>query len=164
MHLHWLRLFERSCVCLSKVIPSATVSLLGVPELTPFPRVITSSTTTPTPLTGIRLKPCATTLWSGPSGHLAGPTQNTGYEPKSCIHVSGEHTPINLLTRKSSFQLDGDATIAASEDSNFLRHSGAAAGRKHSSHLVELGSVGTSSRKLAADVDHETIVPSVFAT
>ena len=98
MLLHWLKVFERSCVCFSKVIPSATVSHLGVPGFTPFPPVFTSSTATPTPQTGIRLNPCATPLWGGPSGHLAGPTLNTGYEPKFCTDVS------RASTRRSIFR------------------------------------------------------------
>ena len=77
MHLNWLNVFQRSCVCSSKVVPAATMSLLGVPEVTPFPPVCTWSTTTPTPLTGIRPNPGATPLWGGPSGHLADPTPNT---------------------------------------------------------------------------------------
>ena len=64
-------------VCFSKVIPSATMSLLGVPEFSAFPPVFTLSTATPTPPTGIRLNPCATQLWGGPSGHLADPTPST---------------------------------------------------------------------------------------
>ena len=55
VYLHWLKVFERSFVCFSKVIPFATMSLLGVPECTPFPPVFASSTATLTPLTGIRL-------------------------------------------------------------------------------------------------------------
>ena len=54
-----------------------TMSLLGVPDFLASPPVLTSSTTTPTPLTGIRLNPCATPLWGGPSGHLADATPNT---------------------------------------------------------------------------------------
>ena len=37
---------------------------------------------------------------------------------------SGEHTPINLPTKNISFQQEHDATVAASEDLNFPRHSG----------------------------------------
>ena len=43
----------------------------------PFPLIFSSPTTTQTPLTGIRLNPCPTLLWGGPSGHLANPTSNT---------------------------------------------------------------------------------------
>ena len=39
-----------------------------------FPPI--SHHTTPTPLTGIRLNPCATSLCGGPSGHLADPIPN----------------------------------------------------------------------------------------
>ena len=73
MHLHWHEVFLRSCVCFSKGIPSASTSLLGVLEFTPFFLVFISVTTTPTPLIGIRLNPCATPLWGGQSGHLADP-------------------------------------------------------------------------------------------
>ena len=55
-----------------------TMSLLGVPEFSAFPPVLFSSTSTPTPLTGVRLNPCASPLWGGPSGPLADPTPNTG--------------------------------------------------------------------------------------
>ena len=40
----------------------------------------TSPSASPTPLTGIRLNPCATPLWNGRSGRLADPTPNTGTE------------------------------------------------------------------------------------
>ena len=90
-------------VCLSKIIPPRTMSLLGVTEF--FALVLSSST----PLTGIRLS-CGTPLFDGSSGHLADPTQNLGYEPKICTDVSGEHAPINLPSRTSSFQLENDAT------------------------------------------------------
>ena len=103
-----------------------TMSLLGVPEFSAFPLVLTPSTTL---LTGIRPNPCATALWGGPSGRLADPTPNTGYEPKFCIDVSSEHTPINLPSRKSSNNLENDATVAASEDFGLPRHSGASRSR-----------------------------------
>ena len=45
--------------------------------LRPCSPVFSPSTATPTPLTGIRLNPCATPLWGGPSGHLADATPNT---------------------------------------------------------------------------------------
>ena len=79
---------------------------LRVPEFSAFLPVFTSSTTTPTPLTGIRLNPCATPLCGGPSGHLADPTPNTGSEPKFCIDGSSERTPTSLPTWKSSFKLE----------------------------------------------------------
>ena len=92
--------------------------------------------------------PCATPLWSGPSGHLADPIPNIGYEPKFCIDVSGEHTPINLPTRNMSFQQEYDLTITASEDLNLPRHSGASSSSQQTAAstvpaLLKLGSSGT---------------------
>ena len=111
-------------VCLSEIMP-----LLGVLQFSAFPPVLSSSTTTPTPLTGIRLNPCATPLWCGPSGPLACPTPNTSYEPKFCINISSEHTPIILPSRKGSFNPESDVTVAASEDVDLPRHSGASSSR-----------------------------------
>ena len=72
--------------------------------------------------------------------HLADPIPNTGYEPKFCIDVSSEHTPINLPTRNMSFPPGYDVTITASEDLHLPRHSGASSsslrhGSKQSSHF-----------------------------
>ena len=64
------------CVSLNSSHPR-TMSLLGVPEFSDFPFVLSSSATPPTLLTEIRLNPCATPLCGGPSSHLAGPTPNT---------------------------------------------------------------------------------------
>ena len=74
MHIHWLKMFVRFCVSLWNNPIRAPCHSLGVPEFSAFPPVLTPSTT---PLTGIRLNPCATPLWGGPSGHLADPTPNT---------------------------------------------------------------------------------------
>ena len=158
MHLHWLKVLERSCVCFSKVSPSATMSLLGVPEFPPFPPIFSSPTTTPTPLNEIRLNPCATPLWGGPSGHLADPTPNTGYEPKFCMDVSCEHTPVNLPDSNRNFPHHYDATTAASEDLTLPQHSGASSRSQHTAAstvptLLKPGSVGTGSRKLVADYE-----------
>ena len=130
---HFAHFIQRTCtgsrclsgsVCLSKIIPSRHhITPLGVPEFSAFPPVLSSSAALPT---GIRLNPCATPLWGGPSGHLADPTPNTGYEPKFCMDVSSKRTPINLPSRKSSVNLENNATIAASEDFDHLpQHSGA---------------------------------------
>ena len=156
----WLKGLTILCVS-GKVISSLVLSLLHVPSA-PFPLVFSPSTTTPTPLTGIRPNPCATPLWGGPSGHLFGPTPNIGHEPKFCIDVSGEHTH--------------DATIADSEDLNLPRHSRASSSSQHT--LLKLRSSGTSSRRLIADcdsvaswtsiketcaeMDRETVVSSLF--
>ena len=66
--------------------------------------------------------PCAAPLWGGQSSHLADPTPYTRYEPKFCIDVDSEHTPINLPTRNMSFPQEYDATITASEDLNLPPH------------------------------------------
>ena len=164
-------------LCASKVISSLVMSLLNVPSTT-FPPTYSSPTASPTPLTGIRLNPCATPLWSGPSGHhLADPTRNTGYEPKFCIIVSSEHTPINLPTRNMSFQQEYDATIAASEDLNLPRLSGASSSsqRTAASRVLTLcltkvsadfDSVAsrTSISETCADMDRETVGSSLFGS
>ena len=133
------------CVSLKSSHPR-TMSPLGVPQLSAFPPVMPSSTKPPTALTGIGLNPCATPLWGGPSGHLADPTPSTGYEPKFCIDVSSEHAPVHLPSRKISFNLENDATVAASEDfdlsSTFTSKQQPALGSKHCSHLVETRLIG----------------------
>ena len=51
-------------------------------------------------------------------GRLAEQSPLTGYEPKTLIEVSSEHTPINLPSRKSSLDTDLDdlaTTVDASE-------------------------------------------------
>ena len=89
--------------------------LLDVPDTCPF----FCSTPSPSSLsmTELRRSPCATPLWGGPSGHLADPNPNTGYEPSTCIAVSSEHTPINHSSRRNSFNTEhDDLTVAASEN------------------------------------------------
>ena len=71
------------------------------------------------------MKPCESSLGDGRPGHLAGPIPNTGYEPKFCIDVSSERTPINFPTRNVGLQLEYDAAVAASEDFNLPQHFGA---------------------------------------
>ena len=50
-------------------------------------------------------------------GHQAESSLLTGYEPKSCIDVSSDHTAINYTLRRNSFNLEHDltTTVAASE-------------------------------------------------
>ena len=62
--------------------------------------------------------------------------------PIGCIGGSSESTPINLPTNNSAFQLERDATIAASEDLDLPRHSTAPSGSKLSSHLDKLQKTG----------------------
>ena len=89
--------------------------------------------TTPTsrPLTGIRSTPCATSPEGRQSGHLAEPLPHTGYEPKTCIDVSSEHTPINYPSRRNSFNIENNdltTTVAASENSDGFHQQAAASG------------------------------------
>ena len=161
------------CLCASKVISSLVMSLLNVPS-TPFPSFFSSPTASPTPLTGIRLDPCAAPLWSGPSGHLADPMTNIDYESKFCIDISIEHTPINLPSSSRNFPHDYEATP---------RHSGGSSSSQHTAAsrvptLLKLGSLGTSLPKVSADydsvasgtsiketcadMDRETVVSSLF--
>ena len=51
-------------------------------------------------------------------GRVAEQSPLTGYEPKSLIEVSSEHTPINFPSRENSFNTDFNdltTTVAASE-------------------------------------------------
>ena len=69
-------------------------------------------------LTGIWTHLSATSL-EGQSGYLADSIPLTGYEPKTCIDVSSEHTPVNHPCRKNSFNIEDNVTttVAASETS-----------------------------------------------
>ena len=89
------------------------MSLLNVPS-TPFPPTFSSLAASLMPHTGIRVSPCVTLLGDELSGHLGDSMPITGHEPKFCIDVSSEHTPINLPNRNMSFQQEYDATITAS--------------------------------------------------
>ena len=78
------------------------MSLLGVPELSAFPPVLSSSTTLPT---GIRINPCATPLWSGPSGHLSDPTSNPLFERGTISSKSFGHLcEVQLQVRQGWLQ------------------------------------------------------------
>ena len=76
-------------------------------------------------------EPCATPPWGGMPRQLADPIPDTGYEPKFCIDVSDEHTPINFPTRNRNFPYEYDATIVTTEDLDLPRHSGASSSSKH---------------------------------
>ena len=90
MRMHWLKMFQRIlCISLKSPHPR-TMSLLGVLEFSVCLRVLPSSMTPPTPLTGIRPNPCATPLWGGPSGHLADPTPNTVHACSSGRCLAGK--------------------------------------------------------------------------
>ena len=107
-------------------------------------RSLTRPSASSTPITGTRRPPCATPPWGGMSGHLADPTPDTGYEPKFCVDVSDEHTPINFADSNRHFPQDYEATIVATtEDLNLLPHSGASSSSSNwSSHRVETRFIG----------------------
>ena len=140
--------------------------LLGVPSRS-FPPIFSSPTcslTRPsassTPLTGTRRPSCATPPWGGMSGHLANPTPDTGYEPKFCVDVSDEHTPINLPDSNRNFPHNYDATVVATtEDLDVPRHSGASSSSKQSATasrvptVSKLGSLGNGLWKQMADYE-----------
>ena len=99
---------------------------------------LTTLAASPALSTGIRPNPCATPLGDGLPGHLAGRIPNTGYEPKFCIDVDSERTPINLPSRNVHFSQEHDATINASEDLNLPRLAGASSSSKHSAAELPL--------------------------
>ena len=93
-------------------------TLLGVPDtFSSFCSSPPQTKATSRPLAGIRGTPCATSPEGRQSGHLAEPHPHTGHEPKSCIDVSSEHTPINYFARRNSSNIEIDPTtpVAASE-------------------------------------------------
>ena len=99
-----------------------------VPSPPIFSSPATSLTTPaafPTPSCGIRPNPCATLLEGGLPGRLAGPIPHTGYEPKFCIDVDSEHTPIILPSGNMSFPQEYDVTITASVALELPRRFGA---------------------------------------
>ena len=138
------------------------MSLLVFLEFSAFPPVFTSSTATPTLPTGIRLNPCATQLWGGPSGHLADPTPNTGFEAKFCIDVRRACTRRSIVLPEraaSSWRVTRQSPLRRTL--KFLRDSGASSTVPT---LLKPGSVGTSSRKLVADNDSVASQTSIKET
>ena len=78
--------------CHSSNIPRTTSSFCSAPPSL-FPTTLHAP--------GIRhTTKCATPRLGGSSGHVADTTQTTVYEPKTCIEVSSEFTPINFQKRK----------------------------------------------------------------
>ena len=91
------------------------------------------------------------------------------HEPKFYIDVSSEHTPINLPTRNMGFQQEYRATIAASEDLNLRRHSGASRSSQPTAAsrvptLLKLGSSGSSLTKVSVDYDSAASRTSIKET
>ena len=63
--------------------------------------------------------------------HLADDFPFTGYEPKTCIDLSSEHTPINFSSKRDSFNIENNdftTTVAASENSDGFNRQAAASG------------------------------------
>ena len=91
------------CLCASKIISSLVMSLLNVPS-TPLPPIFSSPTASPTPLTGIRVNPCATPLWGGPSGHLACPIPDTKGSSKVVIGTEEQscHIAVDLCSQSET--------------------------------------------------------------
>ena len=165
------------------------MSSLSVP-VTRFPLIASSpicSLSRPcgssTPLAGTRSPPCVSARWSGMSGCVANPTPDTGYEPKFCVDVNHEHTPINLPDSIRILPHDFNATIAVtSVEPDVPRHSGTPSSSKHTAaasrfHTV-LGSLGNclwkqladyvsvgsrnSIQETGAELDKETVVSTLF--
>ena len=104
---------------------------LGMPD--PFTSFCsTPPQTTPNSLlTGIRRTLCATPPAGMLSGHLAESSPRTNYEPKSCIDVSSQHTPIKHPSRRNRVSIENDlttTTVAAPENSDGFHQQAAASG------------------------------------
>ena len=108
--------------CALKSYPSRSMfhkTLLGVPDtFSSFCSSPLRTTPTSRPLTGIRRPPLCHFAGREQSGHLAEPLPHTGYEPKSCIDVSSEHTPTNYTWRRNSFNSEKDLTTTAAASGN----------------------------------------------
>ena len=72
-------------------------------------------------LAGTRYPIRATSLLSGQSGFLAETTLDTGCEPKICVDVSGEHTPIHFPFRDNIFNQEDDLTNLVANPEDFDR-------------------------------------------
>ena len=103
----WLKMFTRVVLSLCALKePSISQHVWQNTSRRTWHLLIVSflASTTPTvrPLTGIRSCPCATSPEGMQSGHLAKLHPHTGYEPRSFIDVSNEHTPIRGETASTS--------------------------------------------------------------
>ena len=103
MHLRVAQVWD--VLCASKRSPTHNMChrpLLDVPD--PFPSFC--STPPSSTLTGIRSFPCATPHGGFQFGRLVEPTPLTSYQPKTCIDISSEHTPMNYPSKRNSFNTD----------------------------------------------------------
>ena len=125
-HMRVTQDVHRSCVVPVRTLKSSTHSIFHRPlfdVLDPCPSCCSTpppSTPTALPMSGIRRSPCATPHGGLLFGYLAESTPLTGCEPKTCIDVSSEHTPINHPSRRDSFNIENNdrtTTVAASENS-----------------------------------------------
>ena len=101
-----------------------------------------------TPLSGIRLNPCATLLWVDCLAIWPIRSQTQVMSPSSA----------SMSVASMSFQQEYDATITASEDLNLPRHSGASSSSQHTpasraTTLPQRSSSGTSLTKVSAGHD-----------
>ena len=129
---------------------SLDMSLLDVP-FSRFPQVLslptcpTSETSaTSTSFCGSRNNPYASARWSGMSGRVAHPTQNTGKEPNFYCCLNEEHTPINF---PDSFPCRDDATIISAAEDPEVLYSGASSSSKRTAASrvpTMIGSFGAS--------------------
>ena len=92
-------------------------TLLGVPDT--FSSLCSSPPqTTPTtrPLTGIRSTSLCDFARRKSSAYLAESLPRRACcEPNTCIDVSSEHTPINYLSRRNSFNIENDLTTTVAD-------------------------------------------------
>ena len=81
-------------------------------------------------LTGIRRNSCTTPPGGMLFGHLAESSLHTGYEPKTCIDLSIEHTSINYPSMRNSFNIENEltTTVASSENSDGFHQQAAVSG------------------------------------
>ena len=108
------------------------MTLLGVPHTSSFCSTPPSLSPNRLHATGVRSPLNATPRLGGQSGHLADTTQSTGYERKTCIDVSSEHTSINFPKGRDNFNLENDLKITVSEDSDHPLQRSTATSSRHS--------------------------------
>ena len=116
------------------------------PTLIPSPTSPNSSTMM---LTGTRFPIRATPVLGGQSGSLAETTLDTGYEPKICVDVSGEHTPIHFPLRDNIFNQEDDLTNTVANPVDFDRFHCSAATAVPA--LLNLGSFSSTGKLVRYD-------------
>ena len=127
------------CVTSSSALTSIwlDMSLLSVPFVRSSSNPVLSyfsTSATATSFCGSENNPCASARWSGMSGRMANPTQNTGYEPNFYSYLNDQHTPINL---SDSFQCRDDATIIWAAEDPEVSCSGASSSSKQKASSMQ---------------------------